>query len=197
MHRQFGHSIHTRGLYFCIPRNCLGGVRPAIFRSTHPREFYSALRCPRPLNPAPPPLPGQDRPCTCPRCRDWVVRDGRRVFTQPLLGAAFGLRPRRILDEAACDGVRWFLISYWDCVNLDWVPSYLRSSYPDWPDEPDGIIDCNHMVSLCRVKEPIHWIWVVLNFLVLILSVELIVGLIIPTPPFNLTFTFSSVFQCG
>lgn len=149
-----------------IPFNCLGGHRPAAYKSINYRDFESALRCPRALNPAPPNLPGRDRLCTCPRCRDWIIRDGRRILIQPLLGLNFGLRPRKVLEEAARDGVHWYLVAYWECVNLDWVPSYLKSSFPEWPEEGLEPVDITPMASVNRTFEPIHWFWILLDHLV-------------------------------
>ena len=161
-----GYSVSVRGVSKLVPYNCLGGQRPAVYKSKDPEGFESALKCPRVLNPAPPPLPGADRPCNCIRCRDWVFREGRHLQERPpLLGTSFGLRPRAVLEEAARDGLQWYLLSYWDCPNLDWVPAYLRPTISEWPDS----VPEHHKTaprSVTRVPTPVHWIWSVLDQLV-------------------------------
>jgi hypothetical protein len=149
-----------------IPFNCLGGHRPAIYKSLNPCEFRSSLYCPSSLNPAPPPLPGSDRPCHCRRCSDWALRQGRQVLSGPLLGTTYGLRPRCVLEEAARDGVHWYLLSYWDCANLDWVPSSLIRTIPSWPTGSASVVDIAGMVSVHRAMQYTRWAWVLLDRLV-------------------------------
>ena len=156
------------GISRSVPFNCLGGHRSSAYKSVSWREFQSAKYCPRPLNPAPPPLPGPDRACNCSRCRDWVVREGRRIHRRPLMGTSFGLRPRKIVEEAIRDGVHWYLLTYWDCNNLDWVPAYLRDTIEGWPQDPQDPQNPPEdiLLSLNHRRFPSHWFWILLDCLV-------------------------------
>lgn len=161
------YHVSYRGISPLVPFNCLGGHRPPVYRSVNFRKFRAALYCPRSYNPAPPPLPKSDISCNCPRCRDWVLREGRAVQLSRLsLGIHYGLRPRQILEEAVRDGVLWFLVSYWDCLNPDWIPHYLRASLTDWPDPPNVLPEVDEVLDRVPALTPVSWVWRFLDFLV-------------------------------